>query len=89
MGHRNIIRVAWTQPQICEDCHHSAPEGWQELKYSNGGAYLEKRCAPCAEVHYGDALPELANDISKAKRAKSGTKTDDKQIAPPMLGMAG
>lgn len=89
MGLRNLITVTWTQPQLCCDCHRAAKQGWQELKHSEGGPYLEKRCGPCAEVHYGDTLPLLAHDLSKAKRHKVSAKKDDEAITPPMLGLAG
>lgn len=90
MGNRILIYVHWNQPQVCGDCRIEVPDGWQELKTSEGGPYLEKRCGPCAEVHYGDALPELVNDISKAKRNSGRNKAADEPMIPaPLLGLAG
>ncbi len=86
----SVIRYIWNQPQICGDCLKSVAAGWQELKKSAGGPYLEKRCDSCAEVHYGDALPELADYIPKAKRIAGRTAADDKRMSQaPLLGMAG
>lgn len=85
-----IRRVAWTQPQLCGDCHTTTPDGWQELKYSKGGPYIEKRCGPCAEVHYGKALPVLADDGPKKKGRTGPAKAADKEMTEaPLLGLAG
>lgn len=89
MGQRNLIAVTWTQPQHCCDCKGLAHGGYQELKYSEGGPYLEKRCAPCAEVHYADALPMLAMDIPKAPRGQSRPAAADTMTPAPLLGLAG
>lgn len=87
----NITRPDWDKPHLCRDCHHFTAEGWQELKYSTGGPYLEKRCDPCAEVHYGDALPELVNDIPKKKRRSGQTEKTIQSIdsSPLLLGLTG
>lgn len=89
MGIGHLIAVSWNQPQLCCDCHRFAAAGTQELKYSDGGPYLEKRCAPCAEVRYADALPMLALDIQKVSRRKGRSETADTMTPAPLLGLAG
>ncbi len=84
------VLIAWTQPQHCGDCSMTVPEGWQELKYSSGGPYLEKRCCSCAEVHYGNALSNLADDLpKKVRRSGQNKKTDKPMTEAPLLGLAG
>lgn len=86
-----ITKGDWKNPQLCCDCRCETYDGWQELKYSGGGPYLEKRCGPCAEAHYGKTLPELADDLSKKKRRSGQTKATDKKMMTeaPLLGLTG
>jgi hypothetical protein len=87
----NLTHITWTQPQICGDCHSMVPDGWQELKKSDGGPYIEKRCGPCAEVHYGNALPELVMDLpKKTKRSGKAEKAvSELDCSPLLLGLTG
>lgn len=91
MGLGILTHITWNQPQICVDCRKAIPQGWQELKKSAGGLYLEKRCGPCAEVHYGEALPELVMDLpKKTKDAGRPEKTaGDLTDTPLLLGLTG
>lgn len=65
--------MEWKTPQICLDCRTLVEEGWQELKRSGGGHYIEKRCGPCAEEHYGKTF--IGKLGAPAKKAKSQKET--------------
>ncbi len=74
----NLTPMEWKSPQICGDCREMASEGWQELKYSAGGPYIEKRCNPCANRHYGET--ELDQLVKPTTKRTAGRKATDQTV---------
>lgn len=79
----NLTPIEWKTPQVCRDCKEDAAEGWQEVKRSPGGHYLEKRCNPCGIIHYGKAVLDQLGAPTKKKMA--GHKAGDTEMTEAPL----